>query len=109
MFQDHVRGALGSFLQLQIVGGYLIQYCIGPYVSYQTLAIITCAVPVLFAVCFFFFPETPYFLLSENKTEEATKSLMWLRGQSREEVQEELKQMQVSGRSGPQLYILLNI
>ncbi|PSN29884.1 Facilitated trehalose transporter Tret1 [Blattella germanica] len=94
--QDRVRGALGSFLQLLIVAGFLYQYCIGPYVKYVVLAGATCAIPVLFVVMFIFMPETPSYLLSIGKHEEAEKSLMRLRGQSRDAVQEELKGMQVS-------------
>jgi hypothetical protein len=49
----------------------------------------------MFAVSFVFFPESPYHLLAKGKREEATKSLQWFRGRSREGVQEELNTIQV--------------
>ncbi|KAJ9581437.1 hypothetical protein L9F63_023369, partial [Diploptera punctata] len=94
--EDRIRGALGSFLQLLVCVGILFEYCIGPYIDYNVLAFVTVTIPIAFAVSFFFFPESPYYLLQVGKTEEATKSLMWFRRQSRDDVQEELKEMQVS-------------
>lgn len=47
-------------------------------------------------VLFFFCPESPYFLLMKERTEEATKTLAWLRAQSLEEVQPELKNISQS-------------
>jgi Sugar (and other) transporter. len=81
---------------LLVVTGYLFEYCIGPYVEYVYLAIATACVPITFAVSFFFFPESPYHLLAKGKREEATKALQWLRGQSREGVQAELSEIQVT-------------
>jgi hypothetical protein len=37
-------------------------------------------VPIVFAACFFFMPETPQYLLKRNKYEQAKKSLQWFRG-----------------------------
>jgi SP family facilitated glucose transporter-like MFS transporter 8 len=54
------------------------------------------ALPILFAVCFFFFPETPHFYISKGKKEEASQSLQFLRGKSAEGVQEELASITLS-------------
>lgn len=67
----------------------------GPYVTYTHLAIVSGCVPVMFAVSFVFFPESPYYLLARGRREKATRALQWLRGQSRAEVQEELDVIQV--------------
>jgi SP family facilitated glucose transporter-like MFS transporter 8 len=80
-------------------------YCIGPYVTYQHLAIAGAFVPVIFAVSFFFVPESPYYLLAKGKREEATKALQWLRGQSRVGVQAELNDIQVTLHKG---HVMLN-
>ncbi|PSN29883.1 Facilitated trehalose transporter Tret1, partial [Blattella germanica] len=80
---NRVRGALGSFFQLLIVIGLLFEYVIGPYVSYTTLVVASAAVAILFAVAFFFVPESPYQYLAKGNRDEATTALMWLRGQSR--------------------------
>jgi len=98
--KTRIRGALGSLLQLLVVVGFLFEYCIGPYVTYQHLAIASAFVPIMFAVSFFFFPESPYHLLAKGKREEATKALQWLRGQSRMGVQAELNDIQVTLHKG---------
>jgi hypothetical protein len=95
LLQSRIRGALGSFLQLLVVTGFLFEYCVGPYVTYTHLAIVSGCVPVMFAVSFVFFPESPYYLLAKGRRDEATKALQWLRGQSRAEVQEELDVIEV--------------
>jgi SP family facilitated glucose transporter-like MFS transporter 8 len=82
-------------LQLLVVIGFLFEYCVGPYVTYTHLAIVTGCVPVMFAVSFALFPESPYHLLAKGRREEAAKALQWLRGQSRAGVQEELDTIQV--------------
>lgn len=63
---DDLRGALGSFMQLFIVSGILYVYAIGPYVSYYALQYACLAIPVLFAVVFFFMPESPYFYIAKG-------------------------------------------
>jgi hypothetical protein len=93
--QSRIRGALGSFLQLLVVTGFLFQYCVGPYVTYTHLAIVSGCVPLMFAVSFALFPESPYHLLARGRREEAAKALQWLRGQSRADVQEELDTLEV--------------
>ncbi|PNF21494.1 hypothetical protein B7P43_G13559 [Cryptotermes secundus] len=93
--ESRIRGALGSFLQLLVVTGYLFEYCVGPYVTYTHLAIVSGCVPVMFAVSFVLFPESPYYLLARGRREEAARALQWLRGQSRAEVQEELDVIEV--------------
>lgn len=56
-----------------------------PSISYVALVF-----PTIFACTFFFFPETPYFLLMKSKNEEAKASLEWL---LRKDVEEDLKQL----------------
>ena len=83
-------------MQLLIVVGLLYEYIIGPYVSYTALAVASGVLPILFAVAFYFVPESPYQYIAKGDQDEAAKSLMWLRGQSRKTVQEELDTIQVS-------------
>ena len=47
--------------------------------------------PVLAAFTMFFMPETPYYLITKNKEQEAKKSLQWLRGM--ENVNNELDEL----------------
>ncbi|KAG8230692.1 hypothetical protein J437_LFUL017625 [Ladona fulva] len=89
-----LRGTLGSMHQLMVNLGTLVQYAVGPYVSYHALAAFNLAFPVIFTVVFFFMPESPYYLVAVGKREEAEESLAWLRGGSKSgvcvDVREEL-------------------
>ncbi|CAG5021074.1 unnamed protein product [Parnassius apollo] len=90
---DDVRGALGSFLQASMNVGYLLAYGIGPFTSYSVVAYIGLAFVAVFAICFFFMPETPMYHLSKNERELAAECLMCLRGRSRAGIESELNQM----------------
>uniref|UniRef100_U5ESS0 Facilitated trehalose transporter Tret1 n=1 Tax=Corethrella appendiculata TaxID=1370023 RepID=U5ESS0_9DIPT len=94
--EDSVRGALGSFMQLFIVTGILYVYCVGPYVNYAALQWICLVLPILFAVTFFFMPETPHFYIAKGRKDDAMNSLRFLRGKSEAGVQEELLSIQAS-------------
>lgn len=79
--ESSVRGSLGTFFQLQITLGILFSYLIGLANNYQIISFISGAIPVLFLVSFVWMPESPMFLLSVNRKEEATRSLQWFRGE----------------------------
>ncbi|XP_066589351.1 facilitated trehalose transporter Tret1-like [Prorops nasuta] len=91
-----IRGVLGSFLQLFITIGLLYSYAIGPHVSYTLLWICCGCLPLIFFASFFFMPESPYFLLSKGRTDEAITSLARLRRKSPAAVQKEIDDMQVT-------------
>ncbi|EFN60596.1 Solute carrier family 2, facilitated glucose transporter member 8 [Camponotus floridanus] len=92
--ETSIRGALGSFLQLFITIGLLYSYAIGPFVSYTVFWILCAILPVLFFVCFVMMPESPYFLLSKGRREEAIATLAKLRSKSEGAVQKEADEMQ---------------
>lgn len=87
---NEYRGALGSLMQLCIVTGILYVYAIGPYVSYYALQWACLALPIIFAVSFFFMPETPAYYISKGRKGDAIDSLRFLRGKSVDGVQDEL-------------------
>lgn len=93
---DAQRNALGSFMQLFIVSGILYVYVVGPYVSYVALQWACLAVPVLFAGLFFFMPESPYYFVAKGQKENAINSLCFLRGKTRDGVQDELSEITAS-------------
>lgn len=92
--ETSIRGALGSFLQLFITIGLLYSYAIGPFVSYTVFWILCAILPVLFFVCFVMMPESPYFLLSKGRREEAIAALAKLRSKSEGAVQKEADEIQ---------------
>lgn len=93
---NEYRGALGSLMQLCIVTGILYVYVIGPYVSFAALQWACMALPILFAVTFFFMPETPAYYISKGNKEAAIDSLQFLRGKSVDGVQDELAETTAS-------------
>ncbi|KAH0956782.1 hypothetical protein HN011_009732 [Eciton burchellii] len=90
-----IRGALGSFLQLFITFGLLYTYAIGPFVSYTVFWIACAILPVFFFLCFIVMPESPYFLLTQGRRDEAIASLAKLRSKSKAAVQKEADEIQV--------------
>ncbi|KAJ8955984.1 hypothetical protein NQ318_006255, partial [Aromia moschata] len=74
--QNDIRGTLGSFFQLLLTVGILISY-LG-----VRLSILCAIIPIVFAVLFFFQPETPVYYMKKNKPQDALSSMQRLRGGS---------------------------
>merc|ERR1712071_186224 len=75
-----IRGALGSFTAIFLALGILLAYIIGAFVQWDELAWILSVFPILLFGCMWFMPETPSWLLSNNREDEARASLQNLRG-----------------------------
>ncbi|XP_075978584.1 solute carrier family 2 member nebulosa isoform X2 [Anticarsia gemmatalis] len=78
--QDSIRGTLGSYFQLMITVGILFAYAVGSYTSVFVFNILCTLIPIVFAVVFFFMPESPNFLVTKGKIDEARAALVRLRG-----------------------------
>ncbi|KAJ9581436.1 hypothetical protein L9F63_023368 [Diploptera punctata] len=87
--ESSIRGALGTLFQLQITLGILFGYVAGLVEDYMWLNLISSALPVIFLLTFVWIPESPSFLLTKNRKEEARRALQWFRGK-RYDVQDEL-------------------
>lgn len=99
MFQTRVRSSLGTLMQFFLVAGFLIEYVVGPYTSYLTLAIVSLATPVLCVGMFMWMPDSPHSLLviRSGGEQKAMESLRWLRGNPQETVLiKELSEIKVS-------------
>ncbi|KAJ9583693.1 hypothetical protein L9F63_021965, partial [Diploptera punctata] len=77
--ETSIRGELGSYTDLSITVGILYVYAFGTFVPYTWLCISCLVLPLVFAVTFFWMPESPMYLLSKGRKFEAEKSLRWLR------------------------------
>lgn len=86
------RGMLGSFFQLNTVSGLLYGYIVGGYLELLIINILCAILPLIFAAVHFFMPESPVYLAMKNRTEDAKKSLHWLRGQDCD-ISEELNEI----------------
>ncbi|XP_058461854.1 facilitated trehalose transporter Tret1-like [Malaya genurostris] len=101
-----IRGSTGILVTVMAKIAFLLQYSIGPYVNFNTLAWISLGFPGLFIALFVWMPESPYYLLTANKEKDAFASLCWLRrcdGES-EQFRQEFRQIKAvieKGRHSP--------
>lgn len=101
--QDSIRGTLGSYFQLMITIGILFAYAVGSYTSVFVFNILCTCVPIVFGIVFFFMPESPSFLVTKERNDEAREALIRLRGQSYDVDSElnNLKQKATDARNNP--------
>ncbi|KAF2880846.1 hypothetical protein ILUMI_25335 [Ignelater luminosus] len=86
--EPNVRGLWGNLVAISIYFGGFIINVIGAYCDVKTTACICLVFPAIQIVSTAFLPESPYYLLMKDKTEEARASLQTLRW--REDVDDEL-------------------
>lgn len=87
---------LGPLFAFFLVGGYLVEYVLGPYISYSALIIVNLIPAVVFVLLFPLLPESPIYFLRNNNRDSALEKLTWLREASpTEEVHRELAEMEV--------------
>ncbi|XP_048368812.1 solute carrier family 2, facilitated glucose transporter member 8 [Sphaerodactylus townsendi] len=75
-----VRGMLGSCVQLMVVTGILGAYMAGMQLEWHWLAVLGSIPPCFMLGIMAFMPETPRYLLRQNKRSEAIAALQFLRG-----------------------------
>ncbi|XP_035118014.1 solute carrier family 2, facilitated glucose transporter member 6 isoform X1 [Callithrix jacchus] len=75
-----VRGALGATPQLMAVFGSLSLYTLGLLLPWRWLAVAGEAPVLIMILLLSFMPNSPRFLLSRGRDEEALQALAWLRG-----------------------------
>uniref|UniRef100_A0A8C9A1B1 Solute carrier family 2 member 6 n=1 Tax=Prolemur simus TaxID=1328070 RepID=A0A8C9A1B1_PROSS len=88
-----VRGALGATPQLMAVFGSLSLYALGLLLPWRWLAVAGEAPVLTMILLLSVMPNSPRFLLSRGKDEEALQALAWLRGADAD-VQWEFEQIQ---------------
>lgn len=80
--QPHLRGMLTALGNVGISVGVLFQYAFGAFLNWNILAIISALVPILAFILMLGMPESPNYLVTHSKRDEALKSLAKLRGSS---------------------------
>lgn len=80
--QPHLRGMLGALASVGVSFGVFLEYILGTVFKWNILCAINACVPLLAFLLMLPMPETPGWLLSKNRREEAKKSLSRLRGNS---------------------------
>ncbi|XP_034839210.1 facilitated trehalose transporter Tret1-like isoform X1 [Maniola hyperantus] len=93
--QPHLRGALAATSSMCIIIGVFMQFLFGLFMYWRTVALVNIIFTVLAVLALFFVPESPHWLVSRKRIEDARKSLQWLRGWTNPEaVEGELKDIQ---------------
>ncbi|KAM7092704.1 solute carrier family 2, facilitated glucose transporter member 8 isoform 2-T2 [Molossus nigricans] len=75
-----VRGLLGSCVQLMVVIGILLAYLAGWVLEWRWLAVLGCVPPSFMMLLMCCMPETPRFLLTQHKHQEASAAMQFLWG-----------------------------
>lgn len=96
-----LRGILAATGSFCIILGVFSQFFMGLFLEWRTIALLSTTAPAVAFVCLFLVPESPYWLILNNRDEEAKKSLMWLRGwrKSFDSVKPEFEELRKSLKS----------
>ncbi|XP_055325703.1 facilitated trehalose transporter Tret1-like isoform X2 [Sitodiplosis mosellana] len=78
--EPSIRGILTATASIAAAFGMGMVYFLGTQTSWRNAALICAMIPILSIIFISFMPETPLWLLSRNRQEDALKSLQWLRG-----------------------------
>lgn len=70
---DGIRGMLGSLMVFVLNGGILFAYVLGALLPYQWYSITMFAFPLFYIVTFLFVPESPVYLMRNNRINEASR------------------------------------
>ncbi|XP_043913831.1 solute carrier family 2, facilitated glucose transporter member 6-like [Protopterus annectens] len=75
-----VRGALGACPQMMAVIGSLTLYLLGILLPWRWLAVVGEVPTIVMVILLCFMPDSPRFLISKGKRDQALQALCWLRG-----------------------------
>uniref|UniRef100_A0A1B6IZ61 Major facilitator superfamily (MFS) profile domain-containing protein n=2 Tax=Homalodisca liturata TaxID=320908 RepID=A0A1B6IZ61_9HEMI len=88
--EPRLRGTLTSMAEIAEYMGFVLMFFLGTVTDWRTSALISSVVPIISIIALLQIPETPIWLISRNRQEDALKALCWLRGWvTPEEVQSE--------------------
>lgn len=83
----------------------MLIYWLNTILSWRQLALICTAVPVIATLAILLVPETPIWLLSKGRTDDALKALQWLRGwTANEKITTEFKTLQEYQKNAHKCY-----
>jgi MFS family permease len=89
-----IRGILLTFYEISLKFGILFSYVIGSVTNMPVTNAICAALVIGYGFAFWLLPESPLFLMKQHKSEEAKKSLRYLR-ESDYKIDDELKGFQL--------------
>nr|XP_012217469.1 PREDICTED: facilitated trehalose transporter Tret1-like [Linepithema humile] len=92
---DSIRGLLGTVMIFSINVGILIVYILGGILSFRSFAMVALTVPVLYLIAFAFMPESPVYLVRQNRMHDAIRSLKWLKNKDSLTIEQTLSYLQL--------------
>ncbi|XP_050437238.1 uncharacterized protein LOC126843634 [Adelges cooleyi] len=87
--EPRIRGSLSSVANTGTSVGMVLISILGCFYHWKYIALLSASCPLLCICLVLVIPESPIWLITQGKTEEAKKSLRWLRGWVEEPVIEE--------------------
>ncbi|XP_029170085.1 facilitated trehalose transporter Tret1-like [Nylanderia fulva] len=92
---DSIRGLLASIIQFTLTFGILLAYILGGMMSLYNLAVVGAILTALYVIAFAFMPESPVYLIRQNRMREAVRSLNWLKAGDTVVVEQTLSHLQL--------------
>lgn len=78
--EKEIRGILGTFFGVMIIAGILFVYTIGAFIPIFWTSVVCGFLPLIYGAVLIFVPESPVYFMMKDRTDDAIKSLNWLRG-----------------------------
>nr|XP_018915815.1 PREDICTED: facilitated trehalose transporter Tret1-like isoform X1 [Bemisia tabaci] len=104
--EPSVRGIIISSTSFFVSVGYLIMIFIGSLTDWRNAAAISASLPLLCIILLILIPESPMWLMSKGRSEDALRSLQWLRGwTSAQMVHEEFQRIQFYSKNKTQKFL----
>nr|XP_018915851.1 PREDICTED: facilitated trehalose transporter Tret1-like isoform X1 [Bemisia tabaci] len=75
-----LRGVLTTYSSMYTTIGFLVVYFLGSLTDWRHVALYSSLAPIICVLALSQVPETPMWLMSKGRSEEALHSLQWLRG-----------------------------
>uniref|UniRef100_A0A182IJQ0 Major facilitator superfamily (MFS) profile domain-containing protein n=1 Tax=Anopheles atroparvus TaxID=41427 RepID=A0A182IJQ0_ANOAO len=102
--QPRYRGMLAATGSTCVILGVLLEFLMGSFLKWRTVALVSSVIPVLAGLLLFLIPESPVWLASKGRLEEAKVALAWLRGWvSKDEIEEEFEQIEQQMKKAAEL------
>lgn len=80
--EKEIRGILGTFFQLLVIGGILFVYIVGAFVPIFWTNVICSVFPIIYGAILILMPESPVYFMMKGRDDDAVKSIKWLRGKN---------------------------
>ncbi|PBC27838.1 Solute carrier family 2, facilitated glucose transporter member [Apis cerana cerana] len=89
------RGTLGALFQLFLTVGIFLSFILGSVLNYTLFALVCVLIILLFLITFYWMPESPVWLVGQNRKQDAIVALSALRGKDYDPKQE-LNELQMA-------------